>query len=215
MEKKKKEGVLLNRSVPPNWTNRKDTANTPKRPEGIRELPAFLRELLSGFFSRLFYVFGLLAKSAPAALFLLMLFSILSGTLPVVTAYLSKDIINALVDAQGSLTVRFQPILLLILTLFAFRFLKNTVSRLNHMTVRVAGELVAKHIRLMIIEKTKEIDLASFDDPEFYERLENAQREAGSRPVSIINSTFEVISHLISLVSFIVVLATLSPGRPW
>ena len=188
--------------------------NTPKRPEGIRELPAFLRELLSGFFSRLFYVFGLIWKAAPASLFLMSFFAILSGVIPVVTAYLSKDIINALVDAQGNLEIRFQPILLLILILFGFRFLKQTISRLNHMTVRIAGELVTKHIRLMIIEKSEEIDLASFDDPEFYERLENAQREAGSRPVSIISSTFDVISNIISLVSFIVVLATLSPWAP-
>jgi hypothetical protein len=64
------------------------------------------------------------------------------------------------------------------------------------------------------MEKTKEIDLSSFDIPDFYEKLENANREAGIRPISILSQTFAIISTIIELISYIIVLAT-APDIWW
>ena len=65
-----------------------------------------------------------------------------------------------------------------------------------------------------ISQKAKTLDLASFDIPEFYEKLENANREAGNRPIAILNSTFTVISTSINLVSYIIILAA-APDLWW
>ena len=64
------------------------------------------------------------------------------------------------------------------------------------------------------MKKAKEIDLASFDLPEFYESLENANREAGNKPISVLSSTFHSISYIITLLSYIIILAT-APGMWW
>ncbi|MBQ5800645.1 MAG: ABC transporter ATP-binding protein, partial [Clostridia bacterium] len=70
------------------------------------------------------------------------------------------------------------------------------------------------HVKCKIMEKAKALDLSAFDLPSFYEKLENANREAGMRPISILSATFRVISSLISTVSFIVILAGLHPLAP-
>ena len=62
--------------------------------------------------------------------------------------------------------------------------------------------------------KAKEIDLADYDRPEFYEKLENASREAGHRPIQILNASFRIISTAISMVSFILVLIAVNPVAP-
>ena len=82
------------------------------------------------------------------------------------------------------------------------------------MVTSIAGELVVNHIKLMIITKAKTVDQRSFDSPAFYEKLENANREAGMRPIGILTATFNVLSAVISVISFIVVLGTLSPYAP-
>ena len=64
------------------------------------------------------------------------------------------------------------------------------------------------------MEKARKIDLASFDDPEFYSRLENANNAAGHRPIQILESTFSIMSTVISMVSFIVILWGISPYAP-
>ena len=56
------------------------------------------------------------------------------------------------------------------------------------------------------MEKSKELDVASFDNVAFYERMENASREAGNRPLMILSETFNAISRVIELVSYLVIL---------
>ncbi|MBO7762960.1 MAG: ABC transporter ATP-binding protein, partial [Clostridia bacterium] len=52
------------------------------------------------------------------------------------------------------------------------------------------------------------------DRPEFYEKLENANREAGMRPLMILRATFDMVSAVISAVSFVVILGALHPLAP-
>ena len=193
------------------------------KPKSIKEIPAYLCKRIKGFFSRLLYIVSLVWETAPAVLFAMMLLCLADGLLPVVGAYISKDLLNQvqrLIGAAsfGSLIedifVTMQPLIWLFLAYFIYLFLKKVLARFNSVVTSIAGELVVNHIKLKIINKAKVTDLSSFDRPEFYEKLENANREAGMRPIHIISSTFNVISALISAVSFVVVLATLSPWAP-
>ena len=189
----------------------------PKKLTGIKDVPRYLKELLGGFNSRLFYIFKLVWEAKPWILFLMMGYSLISGVLPVIGALISKELINALVstvatDTAG--TVEFSSILKLMIFQFGFILLTAIISLLYNMVIRISGELVTNHIKLKILYKTREVDMSSFDMPEFYEKLENASREAGVRPISILQSVFGIISSVISLVSFIVILISVSPLAP-
>ncbi|MBR6728374.1 MAG: ABC transporter ATP-binding protein, partial [Clostridia bacterium] len=189
-------------------------------PRSVRDLPRFLRQLLGGFFGRLFYTFGLVWKSGPAFLFLMSFVALFNGLMPLVGALLSKEILNELqgVITQTALGRVFDTaafwgsmVLLLLIWFFIYKILSKVVNRLSHAINRIAGERVVRHVRICIMKKAQELDLAAYDLPGFYEKLENANREAGNRPISILNSTFEVISALISLVGYIVILAQAMP----
>ena len=65
-------------------------------PKGISDVGRYLRELLGGFFSRLFYTFGMVWKTGPWILILMMLFAVLTGILPLVGSLISKEILNEL-----------------------------------------------------------------------------------------------------------------------
>ena len=148
---------------------------------------------------------------------------VLDGIIPVIGSYITKDLLNGIQGLLGSTSsgdlytdifITLRPVLFLFVFLFVYQFISKVLGRLNVMVNVVAGELVVNHIKLKIITKAKTVDMRSFDIPEFYEKLENANREAGMRPINILNSTFKVISALISIVSYIVVLTTLSPVAP-
>ncbi len=189
-------------------------------PKGISDVPRFLGELLGGFFNRLFYIFGLVWKTGPWILFFMLFIAIFNGVMPVVGAFISKNILNelqAVIELRAqSKTVEFlgSAAMFLIIFLFTYRVLTKIVHFISNAVTRIAGEKVVKQVKVQIMEKARELDLASFDMPGFYEKLENANREAGVRPISIINSTFSIISSVIELVSYIVVLAT-APGLWW
>ena len=44
-----------------------------EKPTGLRDVPRYLKELLGGFFERLFYIFKLVWETDPRILFILML----------------------------------------------------------------------------------------------------------------------------------------------
>lgn len=181
-------------------------------PKSLREVPGYLQKLLGGFFKRLFYIFRLVWETRPWILFFMCVMSVLSGVLPIVSALISKNLINALVAAAGgALEKGFSVILSLLALTFTFTFITRMITSVDAFVTRLAGELVTNHIRVKIMTKARELDLASFDRPEFYEKLENANQEAGRRPIQILSSSFHLISNVISMISFIAVLAAVSP----
>ncbi len=183
-------------------------------PKSLSDVPRYLRELLGGFFYRLFYIFSLVWKSGPWILFFLLFVSVFTGVMPVVSSIISKDILNELQNlvtarALGQLTAEFMgsPIMFLLIFLFVYQILNRVVGRLQTSVTRIAGELVVRHVKLQIMEKACEIDLGAFDMPSFYEKLENANREAGNRPIMILTSAFSAVSTVIGIVSYAVILA--------
>ena len=186
----------------------------PRKPSGPKDVPRYLKELLGGFTSRLFYIFRLVWEAKPWILFLMMANSVINGILPVIGALISKELINALVDTAVKREGDFSAIMKLLIFQFGFIFLSAMISIVYNMVIRISGEMVTNHIKLKILNKTREIDMSSFDMPEFYEKLENASREAGIRPISILQSVFGIVSSIISLASFIIILISVSPLAP-
>ncbi len=196
------------------------SAETVKRP-----MPKGLINRMKAFFSRLFYIIAIVWKASPKVLVAMCALCVLDGLLPVVGAYISRDLLNGVADLISSNVVKgtqiisnvfdtLSPIIFLFVAQIIYLFLKRVLGKVNTCVTAIAGELVVNYIRLKIMAKAKEVDQRSFDDPAFYERLENATREAGMRPIHILSATFHVISGFISVISFIVVLATLSPIAP-
>ncbi len=199
---------------PDGGSNREEKRYITPPPENIREVPDFLRRLLSGFFKRLFYIYSLVWQTRPWILFLMLFMSVFNGVMPIIGALISKELLNLLVEAVTGNVTEFSSISGLLTLQFTYMFVRRIVSNIDSMLMKIAGELVSNHIKLKIINKAKTIDTASFDTPEFYQKLENANREAGSRPVQILNSTFSIMSTIISMVSFITILAAVSPQAP-
>ena len=202
-----------------------------EKPKNLREAISFFLKGVGAFFARLFYIIRLVWETKPSILLLMMLFCLVDGFLPVVGAFISKELLNEIsliLGAEGTLSAIARgeapikdaaaflalSVFTLLCIYFAYQFVSRIVTRFSNIVNNLAGELVCNHIKLKIIEKAKTVDVASFDRPEFYEKLENANREAGMRPIGILRSTFSVISTLISVVSFAVILIGLHPLAP-
>ena len=201
------------------------------RPKGVKDVLAWLFRTVKSFCSRFFYIIRLVWETSPAILLLMTFCCLCDGFLPVFGAYVSKDLLNAVSELlhteevlqgihagiqpiESIFAPAFQTVLLLLLFFFVYRFVSKLLNLFSTYVNNIAGELVCNHIKVKIIEKAKTVDLASFDRPSFYEKLENANREAGMRPISIMRATFNVISAGISVVGFAIVLFDLHPLAP-
>ncbi len=177
------------------------------RPKNIKDVPRFLKEVIGSFSKRMLYILKLVWEASPGILFLMAFMSVFNGVMPVVGSLIGKELLNRLAQAYGGQLTTFRVIWTLLVFQFAYLLLNNLVNRLDATIIRISGELVTNHIKLKIMNKAKEVDLASFDSPDFYAKMENANREAGNRPIQVLRATFSIASAIISIVSFIIVLA--------
>jgi len=70
---------------------------------------------------------------------------------------------------------------------------------------------LGQRVNVMILEKALTLELAQFEDSEFYDKLTRARREASSRPLSLVMRTFGLVQSAISLVSYGSLLYRFSP----
>lgn len=66
-------------------------------------------------------------------------------------------------------------------------------------------------VNVMILDKALTLELTDFEDPELYDKLTRARREASSRPLSLVNRTFGLAQNGISLASYAFLLVQFSP----
>lgn len=185
-------------------------------PKHFKEIMPYIKKVWGGFFKRLLYIYKLVWETRPWILFVMLAIAVFEGIMPIVGALISKDLLNAIVDGITNKAENgFNAIIYLLILQFAYIFATRLVSSVSSMINRIASELVTNHIKLKICTKAKDVDLKSFDMPEFYERLENANREAGGRPLQILSSTLSMMSTVISMVSFIVLLWAVAPIAPF
>ena len=182
-------------------------------PQNIREVPPYLKKIIGGTIHRMGYVFRIVWDTKKWILFVMMFMTLYDGIAPVVHSLIHASLLNALADAIVNRSL--DGFYLYLFLQFGYLIVNSIVKNIHNILNRISGELVTNKIKVAIIEKAKEVDLASFDNPEFYERLENANREAGNRPIHILQSLFSIISTIISVVIYIVAMAAILPTAPW
>ena len=188
------------------------------KPQSIKEVPSYIYRVVTKFFHRLFYIYKLVWETKPWILIFMVFMSVWNGVSPVISQYIGAALLNSLQDAYTSIVTGgenlFDNVVGLLIFQFSFNFINSTIGRVSNIINSISSELVVNHINLKIMYKAKEVDLASFDDPEFYARFENAKREASMRPLHILNNNFTIISTIISMAGYLAILWSVVPLFP-
>jgi ATP-binding cassette subfamily B protein len=141
--------------------------------------------------------------------------TLVAGVLPAAMAWVGALIIDAVVAATavyrdtGAAALRpvFALVALEAAIVAALAFAQRGISLCQALLRAQLGQ----RVNVMILEKALTLELAQFEDSEFYDKLTRARREASSRPLSLVNRTFGLAQNLVSLVSYGVLLVQFSP----
>ena len=182
-------------------------------PKHLREVLPYLKRVIGGTLHRMRYVFGIVWRTRRWILPEMLFMTLYDGVMPVVSSLIHAALLNAL--AEAILNRSADGFYLYLYLQFGYLIVNSIVRNLHSILHRIAGELVTNSIKVSIIEKAREVDLASFDNPDFYERLENANREAGGRPIQILQNLFSICSTVISVALYVAAMAAILPAAPW
>ncbi len=167
---------------------------------GLSILGAKLRKFAAQF-PHTAQVLRLLWTAAPRHAVLWTSLLVVQGLVPVGVVYVTRSLVNALV----SQAVR--PAALLAAGMAALLLVAEVV-RVAAAWVRSAqGDLVQDHISSLIQGKSLSVDLAFYDNPDYYDQLHRARSEAGYRPLALLENLGGILQNSITLVSMVFVLA--------
>ena len=141
----------------------------------------------------------------------LALLTLVAGVLPAVIAYIGQLIVDGVVAAMSSTAHDSTRVLWLILLEAFVVILVAASQRGLSVSQSLLRALLGQRVNVMILEKALTLQLANFEDSEFYDKLTQARREASRRPLSLVNRTFGLVQNAISLTSYAVLLFAFSP----
>lgn len=139
-------------------------------------------------------------SAAPRLCLVLGVLTFFGAFLPLAVAYVGKMIVDAVVAADQATTLRAVLLELGIIVLQAL------VMRGLGLTRQLLGARMSVDINVKILAKAQTLELKHFEDPEFYDQLTRARREASSRPLSVITDSFMLIQNVMTLGGYIVLL---------
>src|SRR2546430_5682608 len=156
--------------------------------------------------------FALVRESSRA--FAVGLIALLLGqaALPAAMAWVGKLIVDAVVAAArtGDPAQRWQVLRLVGLEA-GLMALSMAMSRGQSLLRDLMRASLGNHVNTLILEKAAKLELRHFEDADFYDKMQNARREASSRPLSMALETAYLLQQLLILVSYAALLVRLSP----
>jgi ATP-binding cassette subfamily B protein len=205
--------------------------------EKPRGLSARLRSIVDpvlGTISGASRVFTLVWGASRSLTLLLATVTVLAGLVPAAQAYTAKLLINAVVRAilikarhapdqttlsipllwgviQSPVITVLTGVIILAALQFAITAFSALLQTLSNISQQLLQERVGLRVQLLIMEKASSLDLAFFEDAASYDILQQAQREATTRPVMMVSGTFGLVRTLLTFLTMIALLIGLSP----
>ena len=143
--------------------------------------------------------------------FTLAILTVIAGVLPAAIAYIGQLIVDGVVAAMSSDSPDTRRILWLVVLEALVVTAVAASQRGLSASQSLLRALLGQRVNVMILEKALTLQLAHFEDSEFYDKLTQARREASTRPLSLVNRTFGLVQNSISLTSYAVLLFAFSP----
>jgi ATP-binding cassette subfamily B protein len=141
--------------------------------------------------------------------------TLIVGLLPAAIASVGGLFVDAVAGALGSTgdaaeTAKSEALTFVFIEV-GLVLLMTAAQQANTVCQAVLRVLLGNKINVMILEKALTLELAHFEDAEYYDKLVRARREASSRPLSLVTKTFDLLRNVISLVAIGAFLFQFSP----
>jgi ABC-type multidrug transport system fused ATPase/permease subunit len=180
----------------------------PPPPQSLRERARLTLQYLK-YLPRTFALVKESSRAFAAGMVLLLLGQ---AALPAAMAWVGKLIVDAVVAAarSGDAVARWHVLRLVALEALLMA-VSTALSRGQSLLRDLMRASLGNHVNTLILQKAATLELRHFEDADFYDKMQNARREASMRPLSMALETASLLQQLLILASYAVLLARLSP----
>ena len=141
--------------------------------------------------------------------------TVVSGVLPAAIASVGglfvDAVTSAIQDTGDAAEAARSEMLFYVLVEAGLVVIMTGAQKLNTVCQSILRVLLGNKINVMILEKALTLELAHFEDAEYYDKLVRARREASSRPLSLVIKTFDLARDVVALLTIGIWLFQFSP----
>lgn len=143
---------------------------------------------------------NLVWESAPGWATANIFISVLRSIFPLVLVYLIKQLVDSITGATGQGgDANFNLVIWYILAIVITIFLDEAATSLGNLVRNKQSYRLEAHMHNLLHSKSIQLDLQHFENPEYYDSLARAAREAPYRPNTIVNNLISIARGLLSL----------------
>ncbi|HZT30188.1 MAG TPA: ABC transporter ATP-binding protein [Bryobacteraceae bacterium] len=153
---------------------------------------------------------GMVWESSPGLAAATTLLRLVRALLPLAMLWVSKLILDGVVACILRKNGHPAAVWELVFLEFGLAILSDVLGRANTLTDSLLGDRFTNRISVRLMRHAAQLDLAHFEDPVFYDKLERARRQTTGR-LGLLGALLSVCQDSISLASFSIGLVVFSP----
>ncbi len=138
------------------------------------------------------------------------LLSVVSGFLPALSVVITRGVVDSVIDAALGRVHNLNMVWFFVVAQLVVGLGQSFFSTLTNIAQQLLQELVGNRVQTMILEKANTLDLAFFEDSEFYDKLRNASDESTFKPMQMISQLFDFGKTIVTLFSMLFILLSLA-----
>jgi ATP-binding cassette subfamily B protein len=178
---------------------------------GPPQIPAGLRARAGLVLRMIPKAVGLVWEATPGYASANVALTVVQGILPAVAIWFTKAIVDGvIVAAKTQSRAATAHVLELVAFWFGVQLFLSLLSTLQQFISSLQTDLLGNHVSVRLMEKASTLDLAYFENAQFYDKLENARNQASYRPGQLVFQLFGLLRSAVTLLSVIGVLGALS-----
>ena len=155
-------------------------------------------------------VLAIVWRSGPLVVALGLVFRLLASTLPIALLWIAKLIIDSIVHAVSNHQPVQSGFWWLVAAEFGLAICASVLGRTIDYLDALLADKYTRYVSIEVIKHSAELDLAAYEDPVFYDRLERARVQATDR-LGMIQSIGRLVQQAITAVSLSVSILLFSP----
>jgi ATP-binding cassette subfamily B protein len=133
-----------------------------------------------------------------------------AGLIPIASLIVAKRIINDVVAAIRGQPIHRPDVWIMIGAAFGLAVAADVLSRMISLIDSLLGDRFTHRLDVMIMQHASSLDLSSFEDPVFYDKMERARQQARAR-LGMLVSLAGMARQTITLATMMLAVAAFSP----
>jgi len=138
------------------------------------------------------------------------LISVISGFLPAVSVWVTRGVVDSVVTAAFSSQHDMRMVWFFVVAQLLVGLLQSFFGTISNIVQQLLQERIGNRVQSMILRKANTLDLAFFEDADFYDKLRNATDESVYKPMQMVSQLFDFVKTVVTLFSMLGILLSLA-----